>query len=53
MQVLKESSEPFLREMVIVRENVGDVSFAHRDHRDAIGEAVAFVCARIVKGNPG
>lgn len=36
--------------MAVVSEDLGDVSFAHGDHRDAIGEAMTFVSARFVEG---
>ncbi len=38
-----QNPKPFLREMMIVRQNFGDVLIAHRVHRNAIYEAVFFV----------
>ena len=48
----EQKRETFLAEMVVVRENFGDLVLAHRFHRNAIGEAVFLVRSRFVKLQP-
>lgn len=47
---LEKNSETFLREVAIVREDFRNVPLAHHDHRNAVGETVALVCACFVEG---
>ena len=49
---LKERGKAFLREVVIVREHFGNISFAHRRHGYAICETVALVGAFFVQSEP-
>ncbi len=42
--------EAFLLEMPVVRENVGQSFVAHRERGNAVGQTIAFVDARFVKG---
>jgi len=44
--------EPFLREMVIVRQDFGDSQAAHRSHRHAVHKAVALVRALFTQSQP-
>src|SRR5262249_27300040 len=43
---LKQNLKAFLGEMAVVREQAGNTALAHHVHRNAVGEAVAFVGAR-------
>ena len=48
----EQKRETFLAEMVVVRENFGELVLAHRFHRNAIGEAVFLVRSGFVKLQP-
>ena len=50
MDASESHCETFLTEVVIMRQDVADASFAHRMHRDTICQAVTFVGACFVKG---
>ena len=49
----KEHVETFLPEMIVVRQNVAQSMIAADEHRNAIGEAVAFIFPRFVEGETG
>ncbi len=46
---LEQDGETLLREMIIMRQDVGDAFLSHGFHRDAVGEAVILVEAGFVE----
>jgi hypothetical protein len=50
---LEQFGKPFLREMIIMRQDFGNAFPMHHQHRDAVGQAVALVGAGFVEGQAG
>ena len=44
---LKQDGKPFLLEMPVMGQNVGDTVLTHRLHRDAVGQAVSLIRASL------
>jgi len=48
--VSQQEGEPFLSEMGVVRQDFGHAFLPHCHHRNAVGEAVAFVLVVLCRG---